>query len=157
MKVLFTVLLILISISAQAKVSTSTLKQVYYRLCKINGYCPPLYVIINDNYINAEASCNRVYIYTGMLRFLDNKDQLALILGHELGHIYNKDCRGFHTYTKEYHADQYGANLMTKAGFNRCKGVRQFKKFIRVFGDDTSLTHPMDSLRFNRINYGCTK
>jgi Zn-dependent protease with chaperone function len=130
-------------------------RTVYKKLCLVNTICPELYIVKNDDYLNAEASCDGVYIYTAMLKFLENNDQLALVLGHELGHIQNKDCKRFHTYTKEYHADQYGANLMTKAKFNRCKGVRHFKKFMRVFGDGTSLTHPMDSLRFNRINYNC--
>lgn len=130
-------------------------RTVYKRLCRVNGACPKLYIVKNDEYLNAEASCDGVYMYTGMMNFLENKDQLAVILGHELGHVHNRDCRWFHTYTKEYHADQYGANLMTRAKFNRCRGVKYFNKFMRVYGDSTSLTHPMDSLRLNRINYRC--
>jgi hypothetical protein len=44
-------------------------------------------VVRGDPSINASASFNRVVISGGMLRFLENDDELAVVLGHEIAHI----------------------------------------------------------------------
>ncbi len=138
-----------------ASVSIQDVKIVYHRLCITNGGCPNLRVV-RDKQVNADSQCTEIVIYTGMLKFLDNRDQLAIILGHELGHLHNGDCTNiWHTFSMEYHADQYGVNLATKAKFNRCKGIKWFNKTMMYFGDYTSIDHPMDSLRLQRINYKC--
>ncbi len=40
----------------------------------------------NDDQVNAFADGNRIIITTGMIRFAENDDELALVLGHELAH-----------------------------------------------------------------------
>ena len=42
--------------------------------------------LINDNEINAFADGENIFVTTGMLRFVETDDELALILGHELAH-----------------------------------------------------------------------
>lgn len=46
-----------------------------------------LRVIHNDSTLNAFCTPGGyIYIYTGILKFLDSEDQLAGVLGHEIGH-----------------------------------------------------------------------
>jgi len=49
---------------------------------------PFVFVILNDNEINAFAAPFKyVYVTTGLLNFINNKDELAGVLAHEIGHI----------------------------------------------------------------------
>jgi predicted Zn-dependent protease len=46
-----------------------------------------LHVIHNDSVLNAFCTPGGyIYVYTGILKFLDSEDQLAGVLGHEIGH-----------------------------------------------------------------------
>jgi len=51
-------------------------------------YRPYTYVILDSKEINAFAAPGGfIFITTGMLNFLKNEDELAVILGHEIAHI----------------------------------------------------------------------
>ncbi len=43
-------------------------------------------VLLRDDTVNAYADGERIYVTTGMLRFLESDDELALILAHEMAH-----------------------------------------------------------------------
>ncbi len=43
-------------------------------------------VLINKDVVNAWADGTKIYITTGMLRFIESDEELALIIGHELAH-----------------------------------------------------------------------
>lgn len=46
-----------------------------------------LKIIHNDNMVNAFcAPGGYIYVYTGLIKFLDSEDQLAGVLGHEIAH-----------------------------------------------------------------------
>lgn len=50
-------------------------------------YRPYLFVVLDTKEVNAFAAPGGiVFVTTGMLQFLDNEDQLAGVLGHEMGH-----------------------------------------------------------------------
>ena len=53
------------------------------------NYKDPVLVIIDDNkLVNAFAAPGGfIFISTGMLNFLENEDELAFVLAHEIGHI----------------------------------------------------------------------
>jgi hypothetical protein len=42
--------------------------------------------VINDGAINAYADGQRVFVTYGMMRFVESDEELAVVLGHELGH-----------------------------------------------------------------------
>ena len=48
--------------------------------------------VVQDKSINAFSTTGGyVYVHTGLLNAVDNEDQLAAVLGHEIGHICNND------------------------------------------------------------------
>ena len=48
-------------------------------------------VVFEDKSLNAFAlPGNKIGIYTGMLELVDNQDQLAAVIGHEVGHVLAK-------------------------------------------------------------------
>lgn len=52
-----------------------------------NEFLWKLHVIHNDSVLNAFCTPGGyIYVYTGILKFLDSEDQLAGVLGHEIGH-----------------------------------------------------------------------
>jgi predicted Zn-dependent protease len=52
-----------------------------------NDFLWRLRIIHNDSVMNAFCTPGGyIYVYTGILKFLDSEDQLAGVLGHEIGH-----------------------------------------------------------------------
>jgi predicted Zn-dependent protease len=53
---------------------------------------PFKFYVVQDKSINAFSTTGGyVYVNTGLLQAVDNEDQLAAVLGHEIGHICNND------------------------------------------------------------------
>jgi predicted Zn-dependent protease len=53
-------------------------------------------LVLCDPTLNAFAMPNgRIYLHTGLLAWLDNEAQLAMILGHEMTHVANRDAVRF--------------------------------------------------------------
>lgn len=98
-------------------------KQVYKRLKKMR----PLLLLRNDSIINAYSNLFYIEITQGALDAY-NKDEMALCLGHELGHIFNFDIIRKKGHKIEYAADAYGVELARKAGFDVLAGCERFKK-----------------------------
>jgi len=48
--------------------------------------CDYPFHVVQDDAVNATADSETMEVYTGMIRFVENDDELALILGHELAH-----------------------------------------------------------------------
>lgn len=81
-----------------------------------------LYPIVK-HYIPKEqvVDYHSINVTIGMLSFIDNRDQLAVIIGHEIGHIILGHTVGDeHKPENEYHADMIGMFLARKAGYSLC-------------------------------------
>ncbi len=116
------------------------------RLLKANGIQngPKLYLEKNkDN--NAYSEGDKIVVYTGMLRYCRNADELALILGHELGHYTQSPYMS--SWAAELDADQLGSKYERIAGYNQCKGALAVNRFHEPASD----THPPSDMRYNRI------
>lgn len=131
------------SISSYATVSQADAILIYKRLITSNGFTRvPALVFTGSTQINASCSSNgRLVITAGMLNHLQNKDELASILGHELGHCMKND------YRNELQADSVGAAYMGKAGYDVCNGLQALKRMNRP----NSGTHPASIERYRRL------
>lgn len=149
--------------TAHASVTSNQVYAVFHRLQLTSHTHYSLKIVDNSGSFvfspNAWSNANQVFINTDELKDLQNIDELAHVLGHELGHIVHGDYNKLftHTYSNEYHADVYGAWLMSKAGYNMCRGIKWFKRSIAKYGDSSSITdaHPRDGLRYSNLVGGC--
>jgi len=136
----------------QKEENAALLKEVYARLLAVakpvEGFeWPPDCRIEDEDVINAYAQMTKdkdgkfrvpiIRMYTGMMNRVIQGDEnrLALILGHELGHVLKKHIlakperdktnflRTLFTRTEEDEADKAGVELMVKAGYSLEKGV----------------------------------
>jgi hypothetical protein len=141
---------------------------------------PPDIAFEDKDTINAYARVARnmdgkpqplVRIHTGMMTGVIERDpdRLALIVGHELGHVLHKHILGnerqertpflHNTFTRnqEVEADRTGVELMLKAGFSFRKGVRAIKK-MQAMGLEYSsfeglgVDHPSWNDRMARVD-----
>ena len=140
------VLLLCISFNIYA-MSFQHVQQVYARIAQANGFSVPPLRLENNSDVNAHAGWGAIYINSGMLRAVHNDDELALVLGHELGHYKLHHWRS--TPSNEYAADAQGAYYMSNAGYRICKGAQ----LIRRFRAPDSDTHPASEKRYHKL--GC--
>lgn len=115
------------------------------------------YSVVEVNDVNAFAIAGgKIFICTELLKFLDNEDELAFVIAHELAHIELKHCikrvqyaaiasgvdpligtlvqvaysiysTPFSKY-EEFEADELGVKLMQKAGYNKKGAISFFEK-----------------------------
>ena len=148
-KLLFIFLVILFVQHSHAKMSINDVKQTYIKLTKINQIDPPPTLFIDvDEDENAYSNCSKyiVIINTGMLDKLRNRDELARVLGHELGHFMSQ-CNSGPKY--EYLSDAYAKIFLERAGYNTCKAAKYLKR-RNAPGVDS---HPADIDRVHAL--GC--
>jgi len=108
---------------------------IVYKKLLLNTVAPQLIPAIYVEYTdvpNAYASKYSLAITKGFLKKLDNVDQLAFIIGHEMGHVLLGHTGSGDTYTldkplhtqdsrlREANADIVGLFLMQRAGYNPC-------------------------------------
>lgn len=81
---------------------------------------PWVFGVVDDESVNAfSAPGGYVAITTGMLRLVENEAQLAGILGHEIGHVANKDVIKAYASTKNSVCKfAFTAQAYIKAGLN---------------------------------------
>lgn len=64
------------------------------KLLKANNVNYPIEFKVSDEEdVNAYANLDKeIYVYKGLLEFVDNDEELAGVIGHEMGHIINGHC-----------------------------------------------------------------
>ena len=64
------------------------------KLLKANNVNYPIeFKVSNEEDVNAYANLDKeIYVYKGLLKFVDNDEELAGVIGHEMGHIINGHC-----------------------------------------------------------------
>jgi len=137
----------------EKEANTALLKEVYDKLLAVakpvEGFeWPPDCRLEDEDVINAYAQITKdkdgvyrvpiIRVYSGMMSRVIQGDEnrLALILGHELGHVLKKHILGkperdktnflrtLFTRTEEDEADKVGVELMVKAGYSLEKGIK---------------------------------
>ena len=142
------------------------IQNIYINLLKHTGYTSkmvPLYIIESD-VKNAEATPIGIFLFTGMIDLVkDDPDKIALILGHEMGHVYlghiyiQRRLSMIESQEIEAQADKMGAFFMLRSGYNICKGREWLKDFNNIYGDMGFEDHPDNAYRYSQLNIGCTK
>jgi hypothetical protein len=101
----------------------------------------------------SEVDNLRVYITSGLLRFLKNDDQLAWVLGHELAHIVLGTTGS--NERNEHMADYVGSYLTARAGYDPEEVVDFFKRWSAENPSTIALegykTHPSIANRIQKI------
>lgn len=64
------------------------------KLLKANNVNYPIeFKVSNEEDVNAYANIDKeIYVYKGLLEFVDTDEELAGVIGHEMGHIINGHC-----------------------------------------------------------------
>ncbi|MBP5974412.1 M48 family metalloprotease [Brasilonema sp. CT11] len=74
--------------------SNANVSRIGQRLARASdcSQTPFKFSVVQDRSINAFATTGGyVYVHTGLINAADNEDQLAAVIGHEIGHICNDD------------------------------------------------------------------
>lgn len=117
-----------------------------------------IYVKRDQKVMNANAHYmdKSVHIYTGILPYFDNDDELASVIGHEIAHCldyYDGPLKliSMQLNSKEYEskADSIGIDMMVKAGYNPIAAICAMNKISgESVWDSWFLTsHPKGSVR----------
>ena len=117
---------------------------------------------------------DEIVLYTGILKYVETEDELAAIIGHELGHVLNNDVRrsiarqvllnvagvprtvvSKKDRNDEYRADLTGADLMVNAQYNPLAEISILNKISGHYVDITS-SHPTGRKRLRALyDYIC--
>jgi predicted Zn-dependent protease len=138
-------------------ITSNTVFEIYANLQKYSGLpnaMPPL-EIVPTMMVNAWMSPDGMFVTIGIMKFVKNQDELAAVIGHEMGHYilrhfwFDDDSR-----LKEANADKIGAYLMFRAGYNICAIEGLWLRMAGTFGD-TILTasHPGESQRAYEMHF----
>ncbi len=88
--------------------------------------------VVESDAVNAVVDGEgRIGVPLGMLRFVKSDDELAVVLGHELGHLPTSRAHGLVTWTLGYHereADIRGLVYVHRAGYDIRMGARVFER-----------------------------
>ena len=132
--------------------------EVYANLEKYSGLpggLPPL-TIADTGMVNAWMTPDGMTVTTGMLNFLHNKDELAAVMGHEIGHFVLQHFE-FTTGDSRLHeanADKFGAFVMMRAGYDVCAIEGLWDRMTAQFGDQiVTDSHPGSSQRAYEMHF----
>ncbi len=154
-----------VSLDNDSKISDAQVFEIYRQIVAASGQTQdalPLR-IENNPEVNAYNDGHQVGIYRGLIASAKNKDEIALILGHEVAHgmlqhlgkLNTPDA--YETSVMEGNADKYGAFLAMKAGYDVCVGREVFYRWMCENGNALGLSHPANGYRFLELNVNCGK
>ena len=122
----------------------------------------PKFRIVESDTINAYTNGKDVVIFRGMLNFVKNDDELAMVLSHELAHVMLRhtsfsefQITSLETSQAEANADKLGAIYMIKSGYDVCKARDLWMRMLKTKGNYQGNDHPTYSYRFDELNINC--
>lgn len=136
MNKLLTLILVLISLNCYGAMTFQQAKNVWGVLQNISGHHIHLHYD-NDEEANAYSGVHGVYITQGMLNDLQTNDQLAMVLGHEMGHYAESHYRAEESTQQELDADRIGYYYCKKMGYKNCLSF--LTRMQGLYGDGVGL------------------
>lgn len=135
--------------------------QQLYSSNKINKRTP-ITIVRKPNTVNAFTLgyTREIYIYTGLLSCVDNDDELAYVLAHEIAHdldFYDGYLKyvamNFNSKKYELKADTVAVDLMVAAGYDPIAAITMGNKIFPepIFDWGFTYTHPKGSKRLLNI------
>lgn len=123
---------------------------------KINKRVPV--IVTSNNEVNAVTNMmtRKIEIYSGILGLIDNDDELAFIIAHEMAHAveaYDGPCslliNRWNSKSYEYKSDLKAIDYMVNAGYDPISGMIMLNKFSAEPLSDWGFlsTHPKGSKR----------
>lgn len=110
--------------------------------------CDPVVQLYHSPLIDAKAKAdNSVWISSGMMAFAASDDALALVVGHELGHVIRGHIH--HRWFEEWEleADYLGAYLAACAGYGVGEAEHLWRRFAaEVAGTATARPHTREHM-----------
>jgi hypothetical protein len=149
---------------AQFKITDDEVHEMYTKIVAASGQTQDaLRLYINDaDTINAYNDGSSIVIYRGLINYVQSKDELALVVAHEVAHGMLQHLGKLHTNIPsevavlENNADKYGAILMMKAGYDVCLGRNLFLRWSASYGNALNQDHPPHSFRYAELNIKCS-
>lgn len=131
--------------------------EIYANLEKYSGLpgvLPPL-TVADTPMVNAWMTPDGMTVTTGMLNFLHNKDELAAVIGHEIGHFVLQHFElGGDSRIHEANADKFGAFIMMRAGYDPCAIEGLWDRMTDQFGDQILTdSHPGSAQRAYEMKF----
>lgn len=147
-------------------ISDKQVKDIYNNLAKYTGLSvdmlPQFIIVKDDSIVNAyqNPTNHTIAIYSGMIKFSNDPDEIAAILSHELSHfmldhvLLNPDYDPNLQTVLEGNADKFGVYLMLRAGYNPCKAKDIWLKLRKIGGDyEYNSDHPNYSYRIWQFEF----
>lgn len=96
--------------------------------------CPYAVTILHTKRIRAKAKGVEVFLSLGLIDFAENKDELALIIGHELAHLTQGHSNAGPLGTTkdkslEFLADQMGLDYAIRAGYDPHRAIEFWQRW----------------------------
>ncbi len=170
--ILFSMLMTTYSVPSNYDVNARTM-MIYGKIQKATGEMervPELRIVnlVNNQgqlIMNAYAYDKETILITPLELDFDyahgGDDAVAFVLGHEMAHVilghvtkYAKQTRD-ERLVEEAEADKYGAFLMMRAGYDICKGRKNWKALLELTGDVLIEDHPSLDYRYGQLDINC--
>jgi predicted Zn-dependent protease len=96
------------------------------------------------HWIDSDSPISLVCIPTAMAKFVHNEDELAFVIGHEIGHTVDADCRPLVTTAStargnkalcELRADEIGYNFLWRMGYDGYAAAGYFGRWEMYSGE----------------------
>lgn len=144
-------------------ISPTEVRVIYNNLWKysgLGGAYKPEFKIVESAEINAYQMEDLIVIYTGMIKFSNDRDEIAGVLAHEIAHYLlehqalNPTGGKDHQTILEGNADKFSIYLMLRAGYNVCKIQNLWRHLRDVDGDyEVNSDHPNYSYRIWQFQF----
>lgn len=137
--------------------------KIYDKLRLYTGMPTVPLVVQNSDILNAWTDGTNVTITTKMIDFLDNDDEIATVLGHEMAHVLLKhrevmsiEPTILSSVNIEAQADKMGAFITLRAGYDICKGRQMWVKLANYedgdYADPFNYDHPSYAYRYETLS-----